>query len=489
MESGWILLWILFYFLILYLVGYFLSRKAGYQSYFNANRNVSWILITIGMIGDSLSGVTFISVPGKVYTDGFSYLQVVLGYVAGYWLIATVLIPVYYKYRLTSVYEWLGIRFHSFAQKTGSIIFIISRLTGAAARLYLSVWVFYEFILKKIFPVHFLWFVLVILALIFFYTRKGGIRVLVYTDTFQSIVLFLSLIICVAGAWFSLPDNSVIVGRIFHDSMSRIIISDFSHPHFFWKDFLGGMLICLGMTGLDQNMMQKNLSCRSREDAALNLKMFSGVVLVVNIFFLLLGYLLYHQEMVKEWINEKGVIQTDSVFPAWVLENGTKWIIIWFVLGLTAASFNSADSVMTTLTTSWYIDVLGNKPEESSQEKTRTRIHAFFALAIFVCITLFYFFNNNALIDTVLFLGGVTYGPLLGIFLFGLLFSGNISPLRLMLVIISGMTIGLMLYYYLKNHPDIYRPGVDFILWNTAIHLLLLYLFSEKKTQHIKVNN
>jgi Na+/proline symporter len=271
--------------------------------------------------------------------------------------------------------------------------------------------------------------------------------------------------------------------------MSRIIINDFSHPHFFWKDFLGGMLICLGMTGLDQNMMQKNLSCRSREDAALNLKMFSGVVLVVNIFFLLLGYLLYHQEMVKEWISTKGVIQTDSVFPAWVLENGTKWIIIWFVLGLTAASFNSADSVMTTLTTSWYIDVLGNKPEESSQEKTRTRIHAFFALAIFVCITLFYFFNNNALIDTVLFLGGVTYGPLLGIFLFGLLFSGNISPLRLMLVIISGMTISLILYYYLKNHPDIYRPGVDFILWNTAIHLLLLYLFSEKKTQHIKVNN
>jgi len=478
----WIVFIILFYFFILYGVGYLLSKNAGFGAYFNANKNFSWILITIGMIGDSLSGVTFISVPGKVYSDGFQYLQVVLGYVAGYWFIAGVLLPLYYKYQIISVYEWLGIRFDAFAQKSGSVIFIVSRLTGAAARLYLSVWVLHFFILKNIFPfeVPFLFTVFVFLSLIYLYTRKGGLKVLVYTDTFQSLVLFTALCGSVLILYFLLsPYHSL--GNI--DSL-KILNSDFKDSHFFLKDFLGGMAICIAMTGLDQNMMQKNLSCRSLRDAVKNMLSFSLVVLVVNALFLLLGYYLktyYVNLNIELPLKSSGGVDTDAIFPKWAMEKAPLAGIILFIFGLTAATFNSADSVLTTLTTSFYVDILEKKIEQEENVTLRNKIHLTFALLIFLFITFFYFLNDSAIIDTVLFLGGVTYGPLLGLFMFGIFTQRVIIKAGVMSSIIIGITLSLIIFYYLKSHANIYKPGVEFIVWNGFIHFVLFFSLSKTR--------
>ncbi|MCX8079974.1 MAG: sodium:solute symporter [Bacteroidia bacterium] len=483
MAPYWIIIFIAAYFFILFGVGYILSKKSAYGAYFNADRNFSWVLVTIGMIGDSLSGVTFISVPGKVYSEGFQYMQVVLGYVAGYWIIAEVLLPLYYKHQIISVYQWLGIRFNAFAQKAGSVIFIISRLVGASARLYLSVLVFHEFIIKKIFPQHvpFLITALVFIGLITFYTRKGGLKVLVYTDTFQSLVLFIALTGCLVTLACFL--HSERLSSLFEGIKNiRLINLHIPEAHFFMKDFFGGMAICIAMTGLDQNMMQKNLSCRSLRDAALNLKAFSLVVLTVNVLFLLLGYGLvkFYQSADSGISNGPAESGSDFYFPNWALNHAPAMGMMLFVFGLCAATFNSADSVLTTLTTSFYVDILKKNIEDEQKVSLRNLIHFGFAILVYVCMALFYFLNDKALIDTVLFLGGVTYGPLLGLYALGILTKKHINGFALLIGITAGMSVSLGLFYYLKANTHFYKMGVDFIIWNATIHFLLFLLLTNK---------
>ncbi|MGE0568387.1 MAG: sodium:solute symporter [Bacteroidia bacterium] len=353
------------YFLILLLLGFITSRKADDQSYFLGNKSSPWILVALGMIGDSLSGVTYISVPGKVGVAQFSYLQIVLGYFAGYFIISRILLPLYYRMNLTSIYEYLLSRFGIVTQRVGSLFFIISRLLGAAGRLYLAANVIQFFVFDRIFEtkIPFALSVSVILFLMLVYTYKGGIKTLVYTDTIQSLFLVAGVVLSIFAITGQLDISLFDAAKVVTESEnSNFLFFDFLAPNFFFKDVIGGLFTAVAMTGLDQNMMQKNLSCKSLSEAQKNITWFSIIMIVVNVFFLSLGVLLFHYCAVKNiqlpTDTETGKVLTDQVFPTLALNHLGVFSGLVFIMGLTAATFSSADSVLTTLTTSAYIYVM-----------------------------------------------------------------------------------------------------------------------------------
>ena len=409
------------YFGLLLLIAWFTSRNASNASYFLGNKASPWYAVAFGLIGDSLSGVTFISVPGKVAADQFSYLQIVLGYVLGYVVIAEILLPLYYRLNLTSIYSYLRQRFGPRSQKVGALFFLLSRTTGAAARLYLAANVFQVFVFDQ-WGIPFWLTVSVTLALILAYTYRGGIKTLVWTDTFQSTFLLLGVALSITAIArelnFGLGD---VLATVKNSEMSRTFFWDWRGTNYFWKQFLSGVFIAIVMTGLDQNMMQKNLSCRSLREAKKNIYSFTAVMVLVNLLFVSLGVLLYH------YASAKGVAipkQTDQLFPTLALHHLGAFAAIVFVVGLTAATFSSADSVLTTLTTSFCIDWLGMEERPDMTEARRTalrhKVHVGFAVVLWLVILGFKLVNSKAIIDAIFTLASYTYGPLLGLFAFGL---------------------------------------------------------------------
>ena len=409
------------YFGLLLLIAWFTSRNASNASYFLGNKASPWYAVAFGLIGDSLSGVTFISVPGKVAADQFSYLQIVLGYVLGYVVIAEILLPLYYRLNLTSIYSYLRQRFGPRSQKVGALFFLLSRTTGAAARLYLAANVFQVFVFDQ-WGIPFWLTVSVTLALILAYTYRGGIKTLVWTDTFQSTFLLLGVALSITAIArelnFGLGD---VLATVKNSEMSRTFFWDWRGTNYFWKQFLSGVFIAIVMTGLDQNMMQKNLSCRSLREAKKNIYSFTAVMVLVNLLFVSLGVLLYH------YASAKGVAipkQTDQLFPTLALHHLGAFAAIVFVVGLTAATFSSADSVLTTLTTSFCIDWLGMEERPDMTETRRTalrhKVHVGFAVVLWLVILGFKLVNSKAIIDAIFTLASYTYGPLLGLFAFGL---------------------------------------------------------------------
>jgi Na+/proline symporter len=357
-----------------------------------------------------------------VGTARFSYLQVVFGYVIGYVVIAAVLLPLYYRLRLTSIYSYLRERFGPRSQKTGAFFFLLSRTIGAAARLYLTASVIQLFIFQQ-WRVPFVVTVATIIGLILLYTYKGGIKTLVWTDTFQSTFLLAGVIFSIVAVSRQLNWGLTdMVSAISQSSYSKIFVTEWKAKAFFWKSFLGGAAVAIAMTGLDQNMMQKNLSCRSLGEAQKNIYSFSIIVVVVNVFFVSLGALLY------AFATAKGIAvprDSDQLFPMLALRYLGTFAAIAFVVGLTAATFSSADSVLTTLTTSFCIDVLGSEEPGRFTEPQKTWwrhvAHIGFAALLLVAILVFWAINRRSVIDTVLYLANFTYGPLLGLFAFGLL--------------------------------------------------------------------
>jgi solute:Na+ symporter, SSS family len=422
MSPAVILACICGYFLFLLLIAWYTSRNANNESYFLGNRASPWYAVAFGLIGDSLSGVTFISVPGQVGTAKFSYLQVVFGYVVGYIVIARVLLPVYYRLRLTSIYSYLLERFGPNSQKTGAFFFLVSRTIGAAARLYLTASVIQMFVFDA-WGIPFVATVATIIGLILLYTYKGGIKTLVWTDTFQSTFLLAGVLLSIAAVARQLGWGPGDMVRAVIDSPhSKIFVSGWAPGNSFFKQFFGGAAIAIAMTGLDQNMMQKNLSCRSLAEAQKNIYSFTGVVVLVNVFFLSLGALLY------AYAGHKGIAipkDTDHLFPLLALKHLGTFAAIAFIVGLTAATFSSADSVLTTLTTSFCIDFVGTETpgKFSEQQKTFLRhvTHVGFAVVLLGVILIFWAVNQAALINAVLKIAGYTYGPLLGLFAFGLM--------------------------------------------------------------------
>lgn len=489
MPPGIFVVFIASYFFLLLVISYFTSRKADAQAYFIGNRNSVWYVVAIGMISDSLSGVTFISVPGKVQTASFSYLQTVLGYVLGYVVIATVLLPLYYNRNLTSIYTYLRQRFGPVSQKVGAVFFIISRLTGSAARLFVIAGVLQLFVFDY-YQIPFAVSVSIMIALMLAYTYRGGIKTLVWTDALQSALQVLAIVLTVVVICQDLEWGPVeLVSNVVHSEKSKTFFWDWRAVNFFPKDFFGGMMIAVTMTGLDQNMMQKNLSCRSLSEAKKNIYSFSILQLAAHVLLLSLGILFYEYMKahgVPTPLNAAGAPATDVVFPLLALNHLGAFAAVIFVVGLTASTFSSADSVLTTLTTSFYIDILGYSTEgmNSARKRLKNMIHVGCAIVLLLTILLFRAFNESAMIDTLLFLAALTYGPMLGLFAFGIF---NKRPV-VDKAVIAICLVAPLLCFFLKQHSaqwlNGYKFGNELLIVNGLFTYIGLWFFSRRKTNH-----
>lgn len=482
MPSIYFLFSITTYFLLLIFIAWLTSRKANNESYFIGNKKSLWYVVAFGMISDSLSGVTFISVPGWVGTTHFSYLQMVFGYVVGYIVIAKILLPLYYNLNLTSIYSYLKERFGENTQKTGSFFFLLSRTIGAAFRLYLTANVIQIFIFNQ-WGIPFWLTVTLTIALILFYTYKGGIKTLVWTDAFQSSFLLLGVILSITAISKELNWGiGNMITSVKESEYSQIFYWDWHDKKFFFKQFFSGMFICIVMTGLDQNMMQKNLSCKTLLDAQKNFYWLSVMIVVVNTLFLSLGALLYI------FSNAKGIsipAKTDDLFPMLAFTHLGMFAAIVFIIGLTAATFSSADSVLTTLTTSFCVDFLkmNERTDEEKKTSTRHRVHIFFAIILLLVILIFKAVNDDAVINGIFTVAGYTYGPLLGLFSFGLFTKIKINDKFAPVVCAISPIVSYLLDRNSQELLSGYKFGYELLILNGAITFIGL-LFISKKTNY-----
>ena len=467
------------YFSVLILISFYTSRGADTTTFFTANRQSPWYLVAFGMIGSSLSGVTFISVPGNVGATGFGYFQIVIGYLVGYWVIIGVLMPLYYRLNLISIYTYFEKRFNFWSYKTGAFFFLISRTLGSALRLYLAAAVLQLFLFDA-WGVPFFITVATTLALIWVYTIKGGIKTIVYTDSFQT--LFLVTAVCVA-VWqisddlgYSFPQ---MIDAIRESKYSRMFyFDDPNSPMYFFKHFIGGALITITMTGMDQEIMQKNLTCKTLGDAQKNMFWFSIILVIVNLLFLTLGALLF---LYSEQHNLPIPASTDDLFPTLALNKFSLLVGIFFLLGITASSYASADSALAGLTTSFCIDFLNFKDKpEHVKRRQKFLVHLGFSVLFLVIIVIFREINERSVIDAVLGIAAYTYGPLLGLFSFGIFTNLQVKDKLVPLVCILAPIICYILSIYSPILLNGYRLGLEILLINGAITFLGLALISKK---------
>ena len=415
---------ILLYFLVLLVISWYTARNAGNYGFFLGNKSSPWYIVAFGMIGTSLSGVTFVSVPGTVQTQAMSYMMVVVGYLFGYLAIAYYLLPLYYRLQLTSIYTYLQTRFGMTTYKSGAMLFIIARTIGATARLYLVIYVLQTFLLNDA-GVPFWATAVFILLLIVAYTFKGGVKTIVWTDTLQTSFMIGGLVLCVYFILHSLNiDFTVAYQSMQAAGHANWLITDYKSPAFFLKHLIGGAFIAITMTGLDQEMMQKNISVKTLSGAQKNVVSLGLILIVVNFLFLFLGGLLYlYAEKVGINISAKD-FKSDNLFPDIALNYFPPVMGFVFIIALISALFPSADGAITALTSSFCIDILGiqrnEKWNESKQLQLRRGVHIGFAILFLMAVMFFYWLNNRSIIDLILKLGGYTYGPLLGIFVFGM---------------------------------------------------------------------
>lgn len=486
MSPTYIVLSIIIYFSILLFISWYTGRNATSESYYLGNKQSPWFIVAFGLIGDSLSGVTFISIPGAVTNDKFSYMQIVLGYLVGYFVIAKVLLPLYYRLNLISIYSYLGQRFGTSAEKTGSFFFLLSRLIGAALRLFISATVLQIFIFDQ-WGISFAVTTSIVIALILLYTYRGGIKTLVWTDSVQSIFLLLGVLLSIVVIANTLDLGIIdLFTTVKNSPYSQIFFWDWQEKNFFFKQFFSGMFIAIVMTGLDQNMMQKNLSCKSLSDAQKNIYWFSSILIFVNLFFVTLGALLY------TYANAKGITipgKTDELFPLLALNHLGVFASIVFILGITAATFSSADSVLTTLTTSFCIDFLKMKSDKETpkEKKTRHLIHILFAVILLLIIILFREVNNDAVINSVFRAAGYTYGPLLGLFVFGLYTKISIKDKFVPIVCILSPVISYLLDTNSVKLFNGYKFGFEILILNGLITFIGLYLLKKRKDESTEV--
>ena len=475
------------------LIAKFTSKDASNESFFVGNRNSPWFLVAYGMIGASLSGVTFISIPGAVVDNSFSYMQMVLGYLFGYAVIALVLLPIYYKLQLTSIYTYLEQRFNANAYKVGAFYFLISRIIGASFRLYLVAIVLQMFVFDAL-KVPFVITVSLTIFFIWIYSFKGGIKTIVWTDTLQTTFMLLAaaltiIIISSKLDWSFLQ----MIDHVVDSEYSSIIVSDSTKPNYFWKHFFGGAFITIVMTGLDQDMMQKNLSCRSLKDAQKNMFWMSGSLLIVNLVFLFLGALLYLYagEMnlmqtvaenadkplaVLNNLGEVVALKKDQLFPFLAIEHLGLVVAILFLLGLIAAAYSSADSALTALTTSFCVDFLGFKNGDEGL-KTRYAVHIGFSVVILLVILVFKALNNDSVINELFKVAGYTYGPLLGLFSLGILTKVQLNKHWVLPVCLLSPIMSYVLNINSKEWFD-YTFGFELLLLNGLITFIGLWLSS-----------
>lgn len=477
-----ILLVFLAYTALMFVITWITARKATNEGFYIGNKASPWYVVAYGMIGASLSGVTFMSVPGWVGTTQFSYLMVVLGYLVGYFIIATVLLPLYYKLNLTSIYTYLEQRFGFWSYKTGSFFFLISRVIGAAFRMFLVVNVLQLFIFDA-WHIPFGVTVAIFIILILLYTFKGGIKTIIWTDTLQTTFMLAAVIISVVLISNQLDLNLGSLWRkVAGSDFSTIVVWDWHDKRFFLKQFLSGAFIAIVMTGLDQEMMQKNLSCKTLKDAKKNMFAFSITLVFVNFLFLVLGAVLFI------YAESKGIAlpkRSDDLFPILALNYLGTLAGLVFMIGLISAAYPSADGALTSLTTAFSIDFLGLKKKShlSEEQKTRTRqwVHISFAFVLLAVIVIFRAINNQAVIDKLFTIAGYTYGPLLGLFAFGLFTKYAVNDRWVPLIAILSPVICYFISAYSEIWFNGYKFGFELLILNGALTFGGLLAFSRQK--------
>jgi Na+/proline symporter len=487
LSSSTILIILIAYFVVLIAVSWFTSRKAKNEDYYVGGKKSPWFIVAFGMIGASLSGITFISIPGWVgaATKQFGYMQMVFGYFVGYLIIAYVLMPLYYKLNLTSIYTYLRERFGKEAHKTGAVYFLISRITGASIRLLLVANVLQSFVFNDM-GIPFEITVLISIGLIWLYTFRGGIKTIIWTDTMQTLFMLLSLAFTIMFLknHINFEGSANLVQSISNSGYSKIFFfDDWSSSNHFVKMFFGGIFIAIGMTGLDQDMMQKNLSCKNIGAAQKNMMSFSALLIVINLVFLGLGALLYmyaQQNQIAIPMDEiTGKERTDLLFPEIALRGGLPMSIgVLFLLGLVAAAYSSADSALTSLTTSVCVDFVGDKKEVSS--KQRKWIHLLMSGVLLVVVIIFKRNLDDAAIWQLITLAGYTYGPLIALFFYGILTKRGLKPIGLIVVCILSPTITYFVNQICAQHG--FQFGATLIILNAFITYFGLHTISKKIT-------
>jgi SSS family transporter len=466
------------YFLLLILIAHFTSKSATPETFFTANRKSPWFVVAFGMIGTTISGVTFISVPGEVGNSACSYFEFIMGNLVGFWIVAFVLLPVYYRLNLISIYSYLDQRFGIYSYKSGSFFFLLSRTIGAAFRMYLVAEVL-QLALFDAFNVPFGITVIISIFLIWVYTYRGGVKTIIWTDSLQTIFLLTAVILTIYSlfSYFGWSVNEA-YQKINEHPFSRIFEWDWKSGKNFFKQFIAGIFVTVVMVGLDQDMMQKNLTCKSLKEARKNMLTFSGIFVIVVSLFLLLGILLYI------FAQNKGIaipIKSDYLFPLLALNHMSLMVGVFFLLGITAANYASADSALTSLTTAFCVDFLNiNKRRDEFKKSLLKRTHIGFSLLLFCVIMVFRIINNQSVVVAVFKAAGYTYGPLLGLFSFGLLTKKDVKDRFVPIVTIVSPFLAWAIDSWSEKLFNGYQIGFELIIINGAITFMGLLLIQKK---------
>ncbi|WP_424989381.1 sodium:solute symporter [Flagellimonas sp.] len=487
MTATQILLLIGAYFLVLILISYFTGKNDSNADFFKAGKQSPWYIVAFGMVGASLSGVTFISVPGWVGDSQLTYMQVVLGYLFGYFVVAFLLLPLYYKLNLTSIYEYLLDRFGKVSHMTGAFFFFVSRVLGAAFRLYLVAIVLQQFVFDDL-GVRFEFTVVISILLIWLYTNKGGIKTIVWTDTLQTLFMIVAVILSIVmiNQELGWSFGEFLASDALKNYDDFLVTDSFLDKSYFIKSFLGGMFVTICMTGLDQDMMQKNLTCKSLKDAQKNMVSFSFVLVGVTFLFMLLGALLYI------YANRDGIAiplmdgtpKTDLLFPEIALNGDLGLALsVTFMLGLIAAAYSSADSALTSLTTSFCVDFLNvQEKEEKEQKRIRKRTHVLMSVALVIVIIAFKYILSSNVIDSLLTVAGYTYGPLLGLFAFGIFTKHQIKDSYVWIVALASVLTIILIANLPVAYLGGYQVGYELLPLNGLLTFIGLWLIRTKKS-------
>ncbi|WP_242927005.1 sodium:solute symporter [Pontibacter vulgaris] len=481
MSATFILSLIIAYFGILILISYFTSKNTDSDTFFLANRQSPWYVVAFGMIGTTLSGITFVSIPGMVEKAQFSYLQLVLGYLLGYVVIALVLMPLYYRLNLVSIYTYLEQRLGFWSYKTGAAFFLLSRTLSAAIRLFLVAGVLQLAVFDDL-GIPFSVSVIITILLIWIYTFRGGMKTIIWTDTFQTAAMMLAVIstIFLISNELNLSFKGM-VDTVTASKYAQVFVWDYKAGNYFLKQVFSGAFITIAMTGLDQDMMQKNLSCKNIGEAKKNMFWFSVILLIVNVLFLSLGALLY------TYASQKGIAlpaKADDVYPFLALNHFPYFAAIAFILGIIAITYASADSALAALTTSFCVDFLNFK-ERSEHERVRLRyfVHAGFSVVLVLVIFAFRMLNSESLITTLFVLVGYTYGPLLGLYSFGLFTKRNIRDKFVPVICVLAPVLTYIISSNSKEWLFGYEFGFEVLLLNGLLTFTGLLAVSKKNNK------
>ncbi len=481
MKPAYILICFIAYTILLFIVTWLTSRRSNNDSYYVGNKSSPWYIVAYGMIGASLSGVTFMSLPGLVGTQQFTYMGIVSGFLIGYTVIATILLPLYYRLNLTSIYSYLNQRFGFWSYKTGAFYFILSRVVGASFRMFLVVNVLQTFVFDQ-WGIPFGLVVAVFMILIILYTFEGGVKTIIWTDTLQTTFMLLGV---VCSIYFISKELGIglgdIFGKIQQAGYTRVWNTDWQSKNFFLKQFLSGAFIAIVMTGLDQEMMQKNISCRNLKAAQKNMFTFSAILVVVNLLFLTLGAVLYM------YASSKGIAipkKTDDLFPLIAFNHLSPLAGLIFMVGLVSAAYPSADGALTALTTSFCVDFLGFKDksnlDEKQKKKIRYYVHICFATVLLIVILIFRALNSEAVINAIYTAAGYTYGPLLGLFAFGLFTKFAVKDKYVWIAAILSPVLCYVLSLYSETLFNGYKFGFELIVLNGFLMFVGLFVLRKK---------